>query len=144
MTVHTGEGCAGSGTHHTTGPSFTIAGFGFEHSKRTRTAVVGRPAPSVLPLRRTRQRSAASRFSRLFGVKLRMTSFPVPPEPPRLKADQIRGLIRYAEQMSEYMEAEIARANAEGMGHAVLHLPEIVEGWRFTALAIRETYDGTF
>lgn len=42
------------------------------------------------------------------------------------------------------MDAEIVRANAEELGHAALHLPDIVEGWRFTALAIRETYDGSF
>lgn len=73
-----------------------------------------------------------------------MTSIELPPEPPRLHGDQVQGLIRYAEQMNDEMKAEVARSNAIGMGHTALHLPTIAEEWRFTALAIHETYDGEF
>ncbi|WP_211883001.1 hypothetical protein [Pseudarthrobacter albicanus] len=61
-----------------------------------------------------------------------------------LNAQRIRDLIRYAVEMAEYMQAEIDHANAEGRGFSVLDLPAVVEGWKFTALARRESYDGGF
>jgi hypothetical protein len=70
--------------------------------------------------------------------------FHEPPEPPDLSEPQIRPLIRYAEDMKVYLEVEFSRANDDGLGHASLHLPAIIEGWRFTARAISETYDGRF
>ncbi len=73
-----------------------------------------------------------------------MVFFHPPPHPPELSADQIRALIKCAEKMAAYMEDEITNANRAGIGHTVLHLPAVVEGWRFTATAISETYDGEY
>ncbi|MHA7262460.1 hypothetical protein ACX80W_04545 [Arthrobacter sp. TMN-37] len=67
-----------------------------------------------------------------------------PPIPPDLSGAQIRALIQYAERMRIYMEIELSRADEDGLGHAALHLPAVIEGWRFTAQAISETYDGEF
>ena len=73
-----------------------------------------------------------------------MALFHEPPDPPDLSGPQISALIQYAERMRVYMEVELSRADEDGRGHAALHLPAVIEGWRFTAQAISETYDGRF
>jgi hypothetical protein len=67
---------------------------------------------------------------------------PLPPQPPHLEPMQIREFIRYAEQMADYIEADIELAKRAR--HAAVDHSDIAKGWRFTALAVAETYDGEF
>lgn len=62
------------------------------------------------------------------------------PEPPPLDAATVRDLVAYAEHVAEHLEREITEAEARGLDTAPL--PRLVEGWRFVATAIAESYDG--
>lgn len=65
------------------------------------------------------------------------------PDPPDLPPGKIRELIDYAERMAVSMEAEM-KACRLGKASPEHDLSEIIAGWKFTALAIRERYDGQF
>ncbi|MBT2550570.1 hypothetical protein [Arthrobacter sp. ISL-65] len=64
------------------------------------------------------------------------------PQPPDLPAEKIRALIDYADRMAASMEAEVDMIRRAGKASPEHDLGEIIEGWRFTSLAIRESYDG--
>ncbi|MFF2317421.1 hypothetical protein ACFVTE_14265 [Arthrobacter sp. NPDC058097] len=66
------------------------------------------------------------------------------PEPPDLPAMKIRELIDYADRMAASMEAEMKVVRRLGRASPEHDLSEIIAGWKFTALAIRESYDGQF
>ncbi|RAM36119.1 hypothetical protein [Arthrobacter globiformis] len=66
------------------------------------------------------------------------------PEPPDLPAQKIRELIDYADRMATSMEAEMDMIRRLGKASPEHDLGEIIAGWKFTALAIRESYDGRF
>lgn len=66
------------------------------------------------------------------------------PEPPDLPAEKIRQLIDYADRMAAAMEAEMKVADSLGGVFPDHRLNDTIAGWRFTALAIRESYDGGF
>ncbi|MBT2546903.1 hypothetical protein [Arthrobacter sp. ISL-65] len=66
------------------------------------------------------------------------------PEPPDIPAEKIRELIDYANRMAASMEAEMKVVRRLGRASPEHDLSEIIEGWRFTSLAIRESYDGRF
>lgn len=66
------------------------------------------------------------------------------PEPPDLPAEKIRQLIDYADRMAAAMEAELKTADSLGGVPTGHRMGESIAGWRFTALAIRESYDGRF
>lgn len=67
-----------------------------------------------------------------------------PPEPPELTPDNIRALIDYADRMAAFMEAEMELARQLGRATPENDLSELVEGWRFTAQGLRDSYDGRF
>jgi hypothetical protein len=66
------------------------------------------------------------------------------PEPPELPAGKIRELIDYADQMAASMEAEMKVVRRLDRASPEHDLSESIAGWRFTSLAIRESYDGRF
>jgi hypothetical protein len=71
-----------------------------------------------------------------------MIEMPRPPEPPSLPQEKIRELIAYADGMAVFMEAEVELINEMGRSATGNDLVRIIEGWKFTALALRESYDG--
>lgn len=73
-----------------------------------------------------------------------MTEMPPPPEPPELEPDAIRALIDYADKMAAYMEAETELVRELGRASAENDLSGLVQGWRFTAQGLRDSYDGRF
>ena len=73
-----------------------------------------------------------------------MIEMPPPPEPPELEPDKIRALIDYADRMAAFMEAEIKLSRELGKTTPENYLSELVEGWRFTAQGLRDSYDGQF
>lgn len=75
-----------------------------------------------------------------------MIKMPPSPEPPELEPDKIRALIEYADRMAEYMEAEKKLDHEPGMAGSSSdkYLSGLVQGWRFTAQGLRDSYDGQF
>ena len=73
-----------------------------------------------------------------------MIEMPPPPEPPELEPDKIRALIDYADRMAAFMEAEMKLGRELGKTTPEDDLSELVEGWRFTAQGLRDSYDGRF
>jgi hypothetical protein len=74
-----------------------------------------------------------------------MIEMPPPfPEPPELEPDKIRALIDYAEKVAAYYEDEIKRMRELGKSTPENDLSELIAGWKFTALGLRESYDGQF
>ncbi|MFE5836452.1 hypothetical protein [Arthrobacter sp. NPDC056493] len=67
-----------------------------------------------------------------------------PPEPPVPPAQKIREMIDCAHRMAASMEAETGLVRRLGKSCPNHDLNEIIAGWNFTALAIRESYDGRF
>ena len=67
-----------------------------------------------------------------------------PPEPPELEPDKVRALIDYADRMAAFMEAEVTLARELGKTTPEDDLSELVEGWKFTAQGLRDSYDGQF
>jgi hypothetical protein len=67
-----------------------------------------------------------------------------PPEPPELEPYKIRALIDYADRMAAFMEAEMELVRELGRANSEKYLSELVEGWRFTAQGLRDSYDGQF
>lgn len=53
---------------------------------------------------------------------------------------------RYAQRMADRIDAELEFAKRAGKGHeaSVLELGDIAKGWRFTAIAVAESYDGEY
>lgn len=68
----------------------------------------------------------------------------LPPEPPELEPDKIRALIVYAERMAACMEAEMELGRQLGRATPESDLSELVDGWRFTAQGLRDSYYGRF
>ena len=73
-----------------------------------------------------------------------MIEMPPPPEPPELEPDKVRALIDYADRMAAFMEAEIKLGRELGKTTHDDDLSELVEGWKFTAQGLRDSYDGRF
>ena len=73
-----------------------------------------------------------------------MIEMPPPPEPPELEPDKIRALIDYADKMAAFMEAETELLRELGRATPENDLSELVDGWRFTAQGLRDSYDGQF
>jgi hypothetical protein len=73
-----------------------------------------------------------------------MIEMPPPPEPPDLRPDKIRALIDYADRMVAFLEAQMKLARELGKATPENDLSELVEGWRFTAQGLRDSYDGRF
>ena len=73
-----------------------------------------------------------------------MIEMPPPPEPPELEPDKIRALIDYADRMAAFMEAEMKLGRELGKTTPEDDLSGLVEGWRFTAQGLRDSYDGRF
>ncbi len=73
-----------------------------------------------------------------------MIEMPPPPEPPELEPDKIRALIDYADKMAAVMEAQMELARELGRATPENNLSELVDGWRFTAQGLRDSYDGQF
>ncbi|MET1063420.1 MAG: hypothetical protein ABWX85_00440 [Arthrobacter sp.] len=73
-----------------------------------------------------------------------MIEMPPPPEPPELEPDKVRALIDYADKMAAFMEAEIKLGRELGKTTPEDDLSELVEGWKFTAQGLRDSYDGRF
>lgn len=75
-----------------------------------------------------------------------MIVMPPPPEPPELEPDKIRALIDYADKMAEYMGAEmdLIHEHDEADTSSDRYLSGLVEGWKFTAQGLRDSYDGQF
>jgi hypothetical protein len=71
-----------------------------------------------------------------------MIEMPRPPEPPTLPQEKIRELIAYADGMAAFMEAEAELINELGRTTPENDLASIIGGWKFTALALRKSYDG--
>ncbi|MFF2245887.1 hypothetical protein ACFVTM_17085 [Arthrobacter sp. NPDC058130] len=63
-----------------------------------------------------------------------------PPEPPELEPDKIRALINYADKMATFMEAETELARELGRAAPENDLSELIEGWKFTAQGLRDSY----
>jgi hypothetical protein len=64
-----------------------------------------------------------------------------PPEPPQLPQDKIRDLIDYADRMAAFMEAEMNLIRRLGRATSETDLEPLVEGWKFVAQAMRDSYD---
>lgn len=73
-----------------------------------------------------------------------MIEMPPPPEPPELEPDKVRALIDYADRMAAFMEAEMKLGRELGKTTPEDDLSELVEGWKFTAQGLRDSYDGRF
>ncbi|WP_139006238.1 hypothetical protein [Arthrobacter crystallopoietes] len=73
-----------------------------------------------------------------------MIEMPPPPEPPKLEPEKIRALISYADDMAAYMQSEIELAYEFGKSTPENDLTELVEGWKFTAQGLRDSYDGQY
>jgi hypothetical protein len=71
-----------------------------------------------------------------------MIEMPRPPEPPVLPHEKIRELIAYADGMAAFMEAEAELINELGRTAPENDPAPIIQGWKFTALALRESYNG--
>jgi hypothetical protein len=71
-----------------------------------------------------------------------MIEMPRPPEPPALPQEKIQELIAYADGMATFMLAEAELISELGRTTPENDLAPIIEGWKFTALALRESYDG--
>jgi hypothetical protein len=69
---------------------------------------------------------------------------PRPPEPPDLEPDKIRALIDYADRTAAFFEAEIELMRGLGKPIPENDLSGLVEGWRFAAQGLRDSYDGQF
>lgn len=73
-----------------------------------------------------------------------MIEMPPPPEPPELEPDKVRALIDYADRMAAFMEAEMKLGRELGKTAPEDDLSELVEGWKFTAQGLRDSYDRRF
>jgi hypothetical protein len=71
-----------------------------------------------------------------------MIDMPSPPEPPTLPVEKVRNLIDYAERMSAFMSAETELISELGKASPENDLPPLIDGWRFMAQAVRDSYDG--
>jgi hypothetical protein len=71
-----------------------------------------------------------------------MIDMPRPPEPPALPQEKIRELIDYADGMATFMEAEAELINELGRTTPENSLASAIGGWKFTALALWQSYDG--
>jgi hypothetical protein len=74
-----------------------------------------------------------------------MIEMPPPfPEPPELEPDKIRALIDYAEKVAAYYEDEMKLMRELDRATPGDDRSGLVTGWKFTALGLRESYDGQF
>ncbi len=73
-----------------------------------------------------------------------MIEMPSVPEPPTLEPEQIKGLISYAENMAAFLQAEMELIHELGRSTAESDLNERIEGWKFTAQGLRDSYDGQY
>ena len=73
-----------------------------------------------------------------------MIEMPPPPEPPALEPDKIRALIHYADKMAAFMEAQVELTRHLGRTAPEDDMSELVEGWKFVAQGLRDSYDGQF
>jgi hypothetical protein len=73
-----------------------------------------------------------------------MIDMPPPPEPPALPAEKVRDLIGYADLMADFMSAEMELISELGKASPENDLTPLVEGWRFVAQAMRDSYDGQY
>lgn len=67
------------------------------------------------------------------------TGWIAPPEPPELPPGTAEKLARYAEQIALHIQREMEQTRQDGRD--VSEFPWVIQGWEFTALALRETYD---
>jgi hypothetical protein len=71
-----------------------------------------------------------------------MIDMPLPPEPPELPAEKVRDLVEYADRMAAFIAAETELVGEFGRTAGQNDLTRLVEGWKFTARALRDSYDG--
>lgn len=67
-----------------------------------------------------------------------------PPQPPELEPDKVRALIDYADRMAAFLETEMEIVRGLGRATPENDLSDLLEGWRFTAQGLRNSYDGQF
>lgn len=60
-------------------------------------------------------------------------------DPPALPREKVAELVSYAEHIVEMMQLE--EQELRGMNHDTAEFPDVIQGWQFMALALRETYD---
>jgi hypothetical protein len=68
-----------------------------------------------------------------------------PPKLPALEPAEIRGLIAYADDMADFMQAEMERSVSSARQiQRKNDLTELVDGSKFTAQGLRDSYDGQY
>lgn len=73
-----------------------------------------------------------------------MIDMPPTPEPPALPSEKVRDLIDYADRMAAFISAETELIGELGRAPAENNLTPLIEGWRFVAQAMRDSYDGQY